>query len=273
MHKIVKETCEVFGRLLGPEFVRAPTEQEYLQIAEGFWNVWNFPHCLGAIDGKHVDAQCPPNSGSLYFNYHKRYSTVLMAVCDHNYKFILVDIGSIGKNSDGGIYAISALNVENGHLNIPTGSSSLSGSEVQAPYFFVADEAFPIGKHVMRPYSGRYLGDRKNIFNYRLSRARRIIENTFGILARKWGIYKTPIAANPDNINKYVMATVCLHNYVRCEEGNNVEFENNDNIIDNNENGVAYAVHVRESLTDYFLTPAGMVDWQHDYVTRGQNRE
>lgn len=85
----------------------------------------------------------------------------------------------MGKNSDAGIYENSDLNVTNEMLDIPKGTSCLSGTDIQVPYFFIGDEAFPIGKHLMRPYSGRYLGERKNIFNYRLSRARRIIENTF----------------------------------------------------------------------------------------------
>ncbi|XP_071653384.1 uncharacterized protein, partial [Temnothorax longispinosus] len=248
VHKIIKETCDVFGRLLGPIYLRAPSREEYLQIAEGFWTLWNFPHCLGAIDGKHVDAQCPPNSGTLYFNYHKRYSIVLLAVCDHNYQFTLVDIGSMGKNSDAGIYGNSDLNVTNEMLDIPEGTSCLSGIDIQVPYFFIGDEAFPIGKHLMRPYAGRYLGEHKNIFNYRLSRARRIIENTFGILAKKWGIYNRPIAAIPENINKYILATVCLHNFLRNKEGNILQFENNDEIIENNENGE----HLRRTLRTLF---------------------
>ncbi|XP_071640840.1 uncharacterized protein [Temnothorax longispinosus] len=226
VHKIIKETCDVFGRLLGPIYLRAPSREEYLQIAEGFWTLWNFPHCLGAIDGKHVDAQCPPNSG---------------------------------KNSDAGIYGNSYLNVTNEMLDIPEGTSCLSGTDIQVPYFFIGDEAFPIGKHLMRPYAGRYLGERKNIFNYRLSRARRIIENTFGILAKKWGIYNRPIAAIPDNINKYILATVCLHNFLRNKEGNILQFENNDEIIENNENG-AFATHIKDSLCNYFMTPNGMVN-------------
>ncbi|XP_068992408.1 uncharacterized protein [Neodiprion pinetum] len=271
VHKIIKETSDALGRVLGHRYLQAPSKEEYLQIAEGFWQLWNFPHCLGAIDGKHVDAQCPPNSGTLYFNYHKRYSVVLMAVCDHNYKFTLVDIGSAGKNSDGGIFAISDLNPENRQLNIPEGASKLSGSDIQMPYFFIGDEAFPIGQHLMRPFTGNYLGERKNIFNYRLSRARRIIENSFGILAKKWAIYNRPIVAIPENINKYILTTVCLHNYIRHQEGDNIQFQNNDEVIENIENGIAYAVNVRETLSNYFLTPPGMVNWQYDYVTRGQN--
>lgn len=49
------------------------------------------------------------------------------------------------------------------------------------PYVFLGDEGFPLKPWFMRPYSGAQLTslDRK-IYNYRLSRARRVIENTFG---------------------------------------------------------------------------------------------
>ena len=81
--------------------------------------MWNFPHCLGAIDGKHVVIQAPNNSGSLFFNYKKTFSIVLLAVCNANYQFILVDIGEAGKNSDSGIYSKSEIGkvVENNCLN------------------------------------------------------------------------------------------------------------------------------------------------------------
>ena len=40
-------------------------------IGNKFKEKWNFPHCLGAIDGKHIVIQAPPRSGSDYFNHKK----------------------------------------------------------------------------------------------------------------------------------------------------------------------------------------------------------
>ena len=59
---IVTEVCEAIPRKLGPFYLKVPSsEQERLQIAKQFEEKWNFPNCLGAIDGKHITLQPPPN--------------------------------------------------------------------------------------------------------------------------------------------------------------------------------------------------------------------
>jgi len=86
------------------EVMPQPTEERWKQISNDFWNVWNFPNCLGALDGKHITIQAPANSGTNFFNYKKTFSVVLLALVDANYNFIAVDVGAYGKNSDGGIF-------------------------------------------------------------------------------------------------------------------------------------------------------------------------
>lgn len=97
----------------------------------------------GAIDGKHIVMECPSNSGSNYYNYKGTFSIVLLALVDHNYNFTCIDIGSYGSNSDGGIFAKSALKkaLEENKLNMPHGS------------LILGDEAFPLETYLMKPFA------------------------------------------------------------------------------------------------------------------------
>ena len=82
----------------------APTEEQWKQIADRFWSKWQFPNCLGAIDGKHVIIQALPNSGTIFYNYKGSFSIVLMALASADYSFVMVDVGVFSSQSDGGIF-------------------------------------------------------------------------------------------------------------------------------------------------------------------------
>ena len=122
VRELVFATCEAIWDCLCEKYLKTPNSpQEWRQIAKDYESMWNFPHCLGAIDGKHCSIQCPPNTGSEYFNYKKFFSIVLLGVCDANYRFTYVDVGTSGRWSDGGTFAHCTLNqaMNESTLNVP----------------------------------------------------------------------------------------------------------------------------------------------------------
>lgn len=161
--------------------------------------------------------ECPRNGGSAFFNYKNFHSIVLLATCDAKYCFTLVDIGAYGRENDAGVLADSAFGQAFGshaaHLQIPA-PNAIGTSARCLPYVLVGD-IFPLRTWLMKPYSGKDLTEPERVFNYRLSRARRTIENAFGILAAKWRIFRRPIRASVNLVENITRATVCLHNYLQ----------------------------------------------------------
>jgi hypothetical protein len=103
--KIVREVTQAIMEESGDEVLSTPTTpQAWQAIAAQFANRWNFHHAVGALDGKHIAIKCPRNGGSLYFNYKKFHSIVLLAMVDADYKFVWVDCGANGSSSDAQVF-------------------------------------------------------------------------------------------------------------------------------------------------------------------------
>ncbi|XP_045489739.1 uncharacterized protein LOC123690374 [Pieris rapae] len=98
---IIPETCKAIITVL-KSYMKVNTEEEWRKIAKDFEERWQFPNCLGAIDGKHIRIIPPPGSGSYFWNYKNFNSIVLMACANANYEFIWCEVGTNGRVSDGG---------------------------------------------------------------------------------------------------------------------------------------------------------------------------
>ena len=278
--KIVSETCPVLWEVMKDKYMPPLTEDLWIKIAKQFYDTWQFPNCIGAIDGKHVVIQAPANSGSMYFNYKGTFSIVLMALVDAEYCFIAVDIGNYGSNSDGAIFRDSKLGkgLENGSLHVSNANTIPDAPEFgEIPFVVVGDPAFPLKPYLMRPYPGRNLENSEQIFNYRLSRARRVSENAFSILAQRWQVYQCRLNVNAELAMDIVKATCVLHNFLQKESTSSAN--NGEQSIENigeNRGGLTdipasmisgnrnkkEAKRIREALKDYFCSEKGAIEWQ-----------
>ncbi len=95
-------------------------------------------------------------------------------------------------------------------------------------YHMIGDDAFALQETMMKPYPGALLTNEQRIFNYRLSRARRVVENAFGILTMRFRIFLTKILLEPDKVTTLVRAAVVLHNFINKTRPHDVEGDNED---------------------------------------------
>ena len=263
------------------------TEDEWLQVAEAFERTWQFPHCIGAIDGKHVEIKKPIGSGSYYYNYKHTFSIVLMAVVNANYEFLMVDVGANGRVSDGGVFGNTTFGkkLKEKSLRVPE-PNIISGCTEAMPYVFVADDAFPSLENLMKPFAQKNMTKSQAIYNYRLSRARRIVENVFGIMSARFRVLLSTINVCPAKASTIVMACCYLHNYLRkrnvqayIEGGLDMEDEDRQ-VIEGNwrsdnqplplapcvtPNVTSSAKNVRGAFCNYFNNK-GSVPWQESRI-------
>ena len=224
----------------------------------------------------------PPNSGSTFFNYKGAYSLVLLALVDADYKFIAVNMGDYGRNSDGGIYADSELGkaMEAGTLSVPRNTPLPGSGELgEMPYVMVGDAAFPLRPYLMRPYPGKGLPKEKEIFNYRLSRARMVVEGAFGILCARWRALHNRLNMLPKNVDLVVLAACTLHNMLtNPREARALQQEADDEDIRYEQariqpvganRAAAAAYFVRENFSTYF-NGEGKVHWQDRAINKGR---
>ncbi|KAL6421149.1 hypothetical protein ACFW04_013965 [Cataglyphis niger] len=246
--KVIRDTCKIIWDKLSPIYLPRSTMNDFKRYSRDFQELWNMPNYFEAIDGKHIVIQAPYNTGTSFFNYKKTFSILLMAIGDAN---------------DGRVFKELAFEIafDNNEVEI-LDDSCLPGTDIKFPYYMVADETFPLKSYIMRPYPGT-----------------RVIENSFGILASRWRIFRSTIIAHVDTAEWIVCAGLCLHNFLRkselmlkaenatyCPSNYNVTFKNVGRIGTNNAHK---NITLRNTLAKYFIFSEGAVSWQEAYITRG----
>lgn len=214
--RIIPEVCNAIHLVLKDDYLQLPkTSDEWQQIASDFSSNWNFPMCIGAIDGKRFLVQSQ-NTGPEFCDYKGYHGILMVALVDANYKFLYVATEAQGQANAVGFWDNCRLKeyLDKNMLQVPPAATLPSVNE-KVPFVILGDDAFPLEDYLMKPYPGQNLSMDKKIFNYRLSCARRVSENAFGILSGKFRVFQRPVQATPANALSTIFAAVVLHNFLR----------------------------------------------------------
>ncbi|XP_049294069.1 uncharacterized protein LOC125769390 [Anopheles funestus] len=263
----IPEVCDCLVEVL-QDYVKLPSSpEEWMKVVQGFEHKWNFPHTLGAMDGKHVATKAPPHSGTDYYNYKHFFSLALLGVVDADCNFMYADVGAKGRISDGGVFRNTSLyrKLERNDCNIPSPAPLHETSRVEVPYMFLGDKAFPLTSYCLRPFGGfTQVGSVERNFNQRHSIARRTVEMAFGILSARFRVLKKPMELQVENAKKVIMATIYLHNFIRRTEevrmhdsnflsGNDEGNANMRNMISNASRASTNMLQIRMHVANFLM--------------------
>ena len=270
------------------EVMRCPTTpDEWKDVARTFSTRWQYHNCGGALDGKHIHIRKPNNAGSQYYNYKKFHSVILLALADAQYRFLYVDVGAEGGAGDAGTWWRCNLHtaILSSRIGFPP-ATTLPNGNMEVPFHIIADDAFALKTWLMKPYSHLSQVHHERVFNYRLSRARRVVENAFGILQMRWRVFTSPMNLQPRLVRDVALCACVLHNLSLQHQPlppNFVDREHQNHAmvpgawrdqepqmlglqVGQVRNPSRDAKAVRNYLANYYSSDAGAVPWQDQMI-------
>ena len=263
----VKDVCEAIRRHF-LHVVRFPKGVEILQVIQEYENKWGFPMCAGCINGTRIPIIAPKENHKDYVNRKGFYSIQMQAVVDSRYLFRDVVVGWPGSVHDARVLSNSTLykkGVDNALFN-GIESQRIQGQDI--PPLLLGDPAYPFLPWLMKRYPENNDTPREQrVFNYRLSRARMTVENTFGRFKGRFKRFSKRVDMEVSSLVNVVLSSCILHNV--CEGQKNeflphwVDQELNeqpqlqeDRDVDVNQDD---AEDIREALAAKLFAPPGMI--------------
>jgi hypothetical protein len=168
-----------------------------------FEQMGGFPNVVGCIDGSHIPIMKPNAYGAEYFCYKKFFSIVLLAICDHKKRFLSFSVGYPGKFSDGGVYKESGMRETVNEIYDVCGNGR---------YHILGDSGFGLSVNLLKPFPQAVVfeNESKRLFNYRLSKVRMVIEQSFGLLKMRFRCLHKRLDFE-EVTNSILVTTACVH--------------------------------------------------------------
>ncbi|XP_066288575.1 uncharacterized protein [Branchiostoma lanceolatum] len=253
----VHEVCKALVEVFKDRCIKLPKGDHLREVVSGFEEELNFPQCAGVIDGTHIPIIAPKEDHCDYFNRKGWHSVILQAVVDHSYRFLNINVGWAGSVHDARVLRNSTLfsMAEDGDL-FPNDTRDILGTPV--PLMLLGDPAYPLLPWLMKGYpeSGQLTRDKRH-FNYRLSRARIVVECAFGRLKGRWRCLLKRLDVDTSSVVNIVGAACILHNVceMRGEDFDEGLMSHGDDLPAGpvaNANHDTRPLEVREALTQLF---------------------
>ena len=256
---VTKEVCAAIVDKLLPKYIRIPGDEGLREVVDGFKSKLGFPQCAGAVDGTHIPIMSPEDFPADYYNRKGWHSILMQGMVNHLGQFMDVYIGWPGRVHDARVFANSALyrKGQDGQL-LPNWTESICGVDI--PLVILGDPAYPLLPWLMKAYpdNGR-LSQQQKVFNYRLSRARVVVEHAYGRLKGRWRCLLKRLDVSVRDVPELVAACCVLHNM--CEvhgdtfneewlEGVESGCDTSTNIVGSSQS--ESGVNIRQAVTAYF---------------------
>lgn len=268
----VKDVCEAITRHFS-HVIRFPKGLEILQVIQEYDNKWGFPMCAGCVDGTHIPILAPKENHKDYVNRKGFHSIQMQAVVDSRYLFRDVVVGWPGSVHDARVLSNSTLYKKGVDNTLFDGVKSRAIQGQDIPPLILGDPAYPFLPWLMKRYPENNDTPREQrVFNYRLSRARMTVENTFGRFKGRFKRFSKRVDMEVPSLVNVVLSSCILHNVCEAQKNEflphwvDQEFNQQLHVPQGRDIDVgvdiADAEDIREALAAYFVSPEGLLPQQ-----------
>ncbi|XP_061188486.1 putative nuclease HARBI1 [Saccostrea echinata] len=192
--RAARYVCRLLANMVGT-YIRFPADTSTFK--KKFFDIAGFPNVVGCVDGTQIKIKAPSENEGDFINRKGFHSLNVQMICGP--KFLITNVVAKwpGSVHDSRIFRESAIcrEFENGHIQ----------------GLLLGDSGYALKTYLMTPYLNP-AADFMQRYNNAHCRTRVLIEQTFGILKRRFSCLHTELRLTPERACVAVVACCVLHN-------------------------------------------------------------